>query len=85
MQGYVKLETLRNDGDDQGLCAEVRLINVGVADKVLLMHTLKEALEMSKEEFMLYVVAEDTNVFDKSGSSSVKIKIPTKGVSGDEG
>ena len=85
MQGYVKLETLRNDGDDQGLCAEVRLMHVGVEDKVILMHTLKEALEMSKEEFMLYVLAEDANVFDKSGSSSVKIKIPMKEVPDDEG
>lgn len=85
MQGYVKLETFLNDGDNQGLCAEVRLVSVGVEDKVLLMHTLKEALEMSKEEFILYVLAEDANVFDKSGSSSVKIKIPTKGAFGNEG
>lgn len=83
MKGYVKLEA-STENKDQRLSVTCHLERVGAHDKMILMHALKEAIEMSEDEFMIYVLGEEVNAFGNAKTSSVQIKIPTKELSDDE-
>ena len=52
------------DGE-HGLVTAVDVENVSVADKMVIMHSLRTALEMNDDEFKVYIMSEVMDVFSK--------------------
>lgn len=52
------------DGE-HGLVTAVDVENISVADKMVIMHSLRTALEMNDDEFEVYLMAEAMDVFSK--------------------
>lgn len=52
------------DGE-HGLVTAVDVENISVADKMVIMHSLRTALEMNDDEFEVYLIAEAMDVFSK--------------------
>lgn len=52
------------DGE-HGLVTAVDVEDVSVADKMIIMHSLRTALEMDDHEFEVYLMAEAMDVFSK--------------------
>ena len=64
MKGYIKIEagTL---GDKEGLFVESHIEDASFLDKCILMHSLKNALQMDDITWKLYVVEEHEGLFDE--------------------
>ena len=63
MKGYIKIEA-GTHGDKEGLFVECHIEGTSSLDKCLLMHSLKNALQMDDIEWKLYVVGEHGGLFD---------------------
>ena len=63
MKGYIKIET-GTHGDKEGLFVEGHIEDTSSLDRCILMHSLKNALQMDDITWKLYVVGEHEGLFD---------------------
>ena len=63
MKGYIKIEAGTHEGKE-GLFVEGHIGYESSLDKCMLMHSLKNALQMNDMEWKLYVVGEPEGLFD---------------------
>ena len=63
MKGYIKIEAGTHEGQE-GLFVEGRIKGASPLDRCILMHSLKNALQMDDIEWKLYVVGEHEGLFD---------------------
>ena len=63
MKGYIKIET-GTHGDKEGLLVEGHIEDASSLDRCILMHSLKNALQMDDITWKLYVVGEHEGLFD---------------------
>lgn len=63
MKGYIKIEA-GTHGDKEGLFVEGHIEDASSLDKCILMHSLKNALQMDGITWKLYVVGEHEGLFD---------------------
>ena len=63
MKGYIKIET-GTHGDKEGLFVEGHIEDASSLDRCILMHYLKNALQMDDITWKLYVVGEHEGLFD---------------------
>lgn len=63
MKGYIKIEA-GTHGDKEGLFVEGRIEDASSLDRCILMHSLKNALQMDGITWKLYVVGEHEGLFD---------------------
>ena len=78
MKGYVHFDSVERDGQEavQVLC-HVKCSSL--LDKFQMLESLCSALEITKQEWMLYVCMKDDGVFDQMlVKESVEIKIPNR-------
>lgn len=52
MKGYIKLSINERAGNT-GICAEADTENIGLRDKIVLLHGFKEVLKLSESELLL--------------------------------
>ena len=64
MKGYIKIET-GTHGDKEGLFVEGHIEDASSLDRCILMHSLKNALQMGDIEWKFYVVGEHEGLFDE--------------------
>ena len=64
MKGYIKIEAGTHEGK-VGLFMECHIECASLLDKCILMHSLKNALQMDDTEWKLYVVGEHKGLFDE--------------------
>ena len=64
MKGYIKIETGTHEGQE-GLIVECHIQGASSLDRCILMHSLKNALQMGDTEWKLYVVGEHGGLFDE--------------------
>ena len=63
MKGYIKIET-GTHGDKEGLFVEGHIEDASSLDRCILMHSLKNALQMDDITWKLYVIGEHEGLFD---------------------
>ena len=63
MKGYIKIEA-GTHGDKEGLFVEGHIEDASSLDRCILMHSLKNALQMNDDVWKLYVVGEHGGLFD---------------------
>lgn len=63
MKGYIKIEAGTHEGQE-GLFVKSRVKDASTSDKYIFMHSLKKALQITDEEWMLYVIGEHEGLFD---------------------
>ena len=63
MKGYIKIEA-GTHGDKERLFVEGHIEDASSLDRCILMHSLKNALQMNDTEWKLYVVGEHGGLFD---------------------
>ena len=63
MKGYIKIET-GTHGDKEGLFVEGHIEDTSSLDRCILMHSLKNALQMDDITWKLYVIGEHEGLFD---------------------
>ena len=63
MKGYIKIESGTHE-DKEGLFVEGHIEDVSPLDKCILMHSLKNALQLDDTEWKLYVIGEHEGLFD---------------------
>ena len=63
MKGYIKIET-GTHGDKEGLFVEGHIEDASSLDRCILMHSLKNALQMDDITWKLYVVGEHEGLLD---------------------
>ena len=64
MKGYIKIET-GTHGDKEGLFVEGHIEDASSLDRCILMHSLKNALQMDDITWKLYVIGEHEGLFDE--------------------
>ena len=67
MKGYIKIET-GTHGDTEGLFVEGHIEGASSLDRCILMHSLKNALQMGDMEWKFYVIGEHEGLFGGGGS-----------------
>lgn len=78
MKGYIHFDSIEHEGHE-AVQVSCHVQGVGVADKFHLLESLCSALEVTKQEWMLFVCMKDDGVFDEMlVKESVKIKLPIK-------
>ena len=63
MKGYIKIEAGTHEGNE-GLFVEGYIQGASSLDRCILMHSLKNALQMDDTEWKLYVIGEHEGLFD---------------------
>ena len=63
MKGYIKIET-GTHGDKEGLFVEGHIEDTSSLDRCILMHSLKNALQMDDITWKLYMIGEHEGFFD---------------------
>ena len=63
MKGYIKIEAGTHEGQE-GLFVESHIEGASSLDRCILMHSLKNALQMDGITWKLYVVGEHEGLFD---------------------
>lgn len=80
MKGYIHFDSIEHEGQE-GVKVSCHVKDVDVLDKFQMLESLCSALEITKQEWMLYVCMKDDGVFDQMlVKESVKIEFPTKEV-----
>ena len=64
MKGYVKIEA-GTHGDKEGFIVDCHIEDASSLDRCILMHSLKNVLQMDNTEWKLYVVGEHGGLFDE--------------------
>ena len=64
MKGYIKIEA-GTHGDKEGLIVDCHTEDVSSLDRCILMHSLKNVLQMDDTEWKLYVIGEHEGLFDE--------------------
>ena len=64
MKGYIKIEAGTHKGQE-GLFVESHIECESPLDKCILMHSLKNALQMDDTEWKLYVIGEHEDLFEE--------------------
>ena len=64
MKGYIKIEA-GTHGDKEGLIVDCHIEDVSSLDRCILMHSLKNALQMDDTEWKLYVIGEHEGLFEE--------------------
>lgn len=78
MKGYVHFDSVERDGQE-AVQVSCHLQDVNMLDKFQMLESLCSALEITKQEWMLYVCMKDDGVFDQMlVKESVEIKIPNR-------
>lgn len=67
MKGFVKIEAI-----EDGLHCETHLSQVGMVDKLMLMKSMAEAINLSEDEFKFFVVMYHAGILD-SGSTRITL------------
>lgn len=67
MEGYVKITAI-----EEGLQCEAHLSRVGMVDKLMLMKSMAEAINLSEDEFKFFVVMYHAGILD-SGSTRITL------------
>lgn len=63
MKGYIKIEAGTHEGHE-GIFVEGQIEGMSSLDKCILMHSLKNVLQMDDAEWRLYVIGEHEGLFD---------------------
>ncbi len=63
MKGYIKIEAGIHEGNE-GLFVEGHIEGASSLDRCILMHSLKNALQLDDAEWKLYVIGEHEGLFD---------------------
>ena len=63
MKGYIKIEA-GTHGDKEGLFVEGHIEDASSLDRCILIHSLKNALQMDDITWKLYVIGEHEGLFD---------------------
>lgn len=64
MKGYIKIEAGTHEGKE-GLFVEGHIEGASPLDRCILMHSLKNALQMDDTEWRLYVIGEHEGLFEE--------------------
>lgn len=64
MKGYIKIEVGTHEGQE-GLFVESHIEDASTLDRCILIHSLKNALQMDDIAWKLYVIGEHQGIFDK--------------------
>lgn len=64
MKGYIKIETGTRKGNE-GLFVEGHIEGASPLDRCILMHSIRNALQMDDTEWKLYVIGEHEGLFDE--------------------
>ena len=64
MKGYIKIEAGTYE-DKEGIFVEGHIECTSPLDKCILMHSLKNALQMDDTEWKLYVIGEHEDLFEE--------------------
>lgn len=64
MKGYIKIEAGTHEGQE-GLFVESHIEDASTLDRCILMHSLKNALQMNDIAWKLYVIGEHRGLFDE--------------------
>lgn len=80
MKGYIHLDSVEHEGQE-AVQVSCHVKCSSLLDKFQMLESLCSALEITKQEWMLYVCMKDDGVFDKAlVKESVEIKIPNREV-----
>lgn len=63
MKGYIKIEAGTHEGNE-GLFVEGHIEGASSLERCILMHSLKNVLQMDDTEWKLYVIGEHEGLFD---------------------
>lgn len=63
MKGYIKIEAGTHEGN-VGLFVESHIEGASSLDRCVLMHSLRNALQMNDDVWKLYVIGEHAGLFD---------------------
>lgn len=78
MKGYVHFDSVEHEGQE-AIKVSCHVKCSSVMDKFQMLESLCNALEVTKQEWMLFVCMKDDGVFDEMlVKESVKIKLPIK-------
>lgn len=78
MKGFVHFDSVERDGQE-AVQVSCHVKCSSLMDKFQMLESLCSALEVTKEEWMLFVCLKDDGVFDQMlVKESVRIEIPTK-------
>ena len=78
MKGYVHFDSVERDGQE-AVQVSCHVKCSSLLDKFQMLESLCSALEITKQEWMLYVCMKDDGVFDQMlVKESVEIKIPNR-------
>lgn len=64
MKGYIKIEAGTREGKE-GLFVKGHIEGASTLDRCILMHSLRNALQLDDTEWKLYVIREHEGLFDK--------------------
>lgn len=64
MKGYIKIEAGTHEGQE-GIFVESHIEDASTLDRCILMHSLKNALQMYDIAWKLYVIGEHQGLFDE--------------------
>lgn len=64
MKGYIKIEAGTHEGQE-GIFVESHIEDASTLDRCILIHSLKNALQMDDIAWKLYVIGEHQGLFDK--------------------
>lgn len=64
MKGYIKIETGIREGNE-GLFVEGHIEGASPLDRCILMHFIRNALQMDDTEWKLYIIGEHEGLFDE--------------------
>ena len=80
MKGYIHFDSVEHEGQE-AVQVSCHVKCSSLLDKFQMLESLCSALEITKQEWMLYVCMKDDGVFDKAlVKESVEIKIPNREV-----
>ena len=78
MKGYIHFDSIERDGQE-AVQVSCHVKCSSLLDKFQMLESLCSALEITKQEWMLYVCMKDDGVFDQMlVKESVEIKIPNR-------
>ena len=78
MKGYVHIDSVERDGQE-AVQVSCHVKCSSLLDKFQMLESLCSALEITKQEWMMYVCMKDDGVFDQMlVKESVEIKIPNR-------
>lgn len=65
MKGYIKIEAGTHEGQEE-LFVKSHIEDASTLDRCILMHALRNVLQLDDTEWKLYVIGEHEGLFDKA-------------------